>query len=96
LNDQSNGKWTRDLELGRILENRVLRIIFSLKRAEVTAEWRNMHDEELHSLYSSPNITSIRVIKPRRMKWKHEIEEKCIQHFSRETCSEETTSEILA
>jgi len=28
---------------------------------------RRLHDEELHNLYSSPNITT--VIKSRRMKW---------------------------
>ena len=30
-------------------------------------EWRRLHNEELHSLYRSPNI--IRVIKSRRLKW---------------------------
>jgi hypothetical protein len=29
--------------------------------------WRKLHDEELHSLYSSPSI--IRMIKLRRMRW---------------------------
>jgi hypothetical protein len=29
--------------------------------------WRKLHNDELHSLYSSPNI--FRVIKSRRMKW---------------------------
>jgi hypothetical protein len=43
-----------------VLENRVLRRIFGPKRDEVT-EWRKLHDEELHILYSSTNI--IRQIK---------------------------------
>jgi hypothetical protein len=30
-------------------------------------DWRKLHNEELHNLYSSPNI--IRMIKPRRMRW---------------------------
>jgi hypothetical protein len=29
--------------------------------------WRKLHNDELHSLYSSPNI--VRVIKPKRMRW---------------------------
>jgi hypothetical protein len=45
---------------------RVLRI-FRPKRDELTAEWRKLHNEELHDLYSSPNI--FRVIKSRIMKW---------------------------
>jgi hypothetical protein len=48
-------------------ENRVLRRIFGLKRDEVTGEWRKLHNEELHDLYSSPCI--IRIIKGRRMRW---------------------------
>jgi hypothetical protein len=38
----------------RVFENRVLRRIFGHKRDEVTGEWRNFHNEELHDLYSSP------------------------------------------
>jgi hypothetical protein len=33
----------------------------------VTGEWRKLHNEELHDLYSSPR--KIRIIKPRRMEW---------------------------
>jgi hypothetical protein len=33
----------------------------------VTAEWRKLHSEELHNLYSSPDI--IRQIKSRKMRW---------------------------
>jgi hypothetical protein len=39
----------------RMLENRVLKRIFGPKRDEVTREWRKLHSEELHILYSSPN-----------------------------------------
>jgi hypothetical protein len=40
----------------RVFENRVLRRIFGCLRDEVTGEWRGLHNEELHGLYSSPNI----------------------------------------
>jgi hypothetical protein len=33
----------------------------------VTGGWGNLHNEELHNLYSSPSI--IRIIKSRRMRW---------------------------
>jgi hypothetical protein len=39
----------------RVLENSVLRRIFGPKRDEVRGEWRRLHNEELHALYSSPN-----------------------------------------
>jgi hypothetical protein len=51
----------------RVFENKVLRRIFGPKRDEVTGGWRELHNEELHDLYSSPSI--IRIIKSRRMQW---------------------------
>jgi hypothetical protein len=54
----------------RVFENRVLRKIFALKRDEVTGEWRELHNEELRDLYSSPSI--IRIIKS-RMRWADHI-----------------------
>jgi hypothetical protein len=51
----------------RVFENRVLRRIFGPKRDEVTGEWRKLHNEELHNLYSYPDI--IRKVKLRRMRW---------------------------
>jgi hypothetical protein len=50
----------------RVLENRVLSR-FEPKRDEVMGEWRQLHNEELHDLYSSPSI--IRIIKSRRIRW---------------------------
>jgi hypothetical protein len=50
-----------------VFENRVLRRIFVPKRDGVTGEWRKLHNEELHNLYSSPDI--IRQVKSRRMRW---------------------------
>jgi hypothetical protein len=50
-----------------VFENRVLRRIFGPKRDEVMGDWKKkLHNEELHNLYSSPNI--IRMIKSRRMR----------------------------
>jgi hypothetical protein len=49
------------------LFNITLRRIFGPKRDEMTGEWRGLHNEELHALYSSP--TTVRVIKSRRMRW---------------------------
>jgi hypothetical protein len=53
----------------RVSENRVLRI-FGPKR-EGDGSWRKLHNDELHSLYSSPNI--VRVIKARRMRWAEHV-----------------------
>jgi hypothetical protein len=46
--------------------NRVLRNIFGPEREE-DGWWRKLHNDELHSLYSSPNI--VRVVKSRRVRW---------------------------
>jgi hypothetical protein len=43
-----------------VFENRMLRRIFGLVRGEVTGGWRKLHNEELHNLYSSPNIIRMR------------------------------------
>jgi hypothetical protein len=55
----------------RVFENRILRRIFGPKRDEVTGEWRKLHNEELHNLYSSPDI--IRQVKSRRMRWARHV-----------------------
>jgi hypothetical protein len=49
----------------RVFEKSVLRI-FGPKKVE-DGSWRKLHTDELHNLYSSPNI--VRVIKSRRMRW---------------------------
>jgi hypothetical protein len=51
----------------RVFEDRELRRIFGPMRDEVKGNLRKLHNEELHNLYSSPNI--IRLTKSRRMRW---------------------------
>jgi hypothetical protein len=50
----------------RVFENRELRKIFG-PRKEKDGSWRKLHNDEIHSLYSSPSI--VRVIKSRRINW---------------------------
>jgi hypothetical protein len=54
----------REEHRSTVFENRVLRRIFGPKRDEATGGWRELHDEELHGLYSSPNV--IRMMKSTR------------------------------
>jgi len=80
----------------KVFENRVLRIIFGPKRDEVTREWRELHNEELNDLYSSPNI--VQVIKSRRMRWAGHVvcmggETRHIQGFGGENLRKEITWE---
>jgi hypothetical protein len=48
----------------------VLRRIFGPKREE-DGSWRKLHNDELHSVYSSPNI--VRVIKSMKMWWARHV-----------------------
>ena len=41
--------------------------VFEKTDSEVNVEWRRLHNEELHSLYRSPNI--VRVIQSRILRW---------------------------
>ena len=50
----------------RVFENKILRRTFGPKRDE-NGEWRRLHNEELHSLYHSPN--RVRVINSRTFRW---------------------------
>jgi hypothetical protein len=61
----------------RVFENRVLRRIFGPKRDEVMGKWRKLHSEELHNLYSSPDI--IRQTKGTWHAW--ERKEECIRFW---------------
>jgi hypothetical protein len=48
----------------RMFENKVLRRISGSRKKEVAGDQRRLFNEELHSLYSSPNI--IRVVNSRK------------------------------
>jgi hypothetical protein len=50
-----------------MFQNRVLRRIFGWKRDEVTGGWRQLHNNELHNLYSLQSI--IRIMNSRKMRW---------------------------
>ena len=50
----------------REFENRILRMIVGPKK-ETNGEWRSLHNEELHSLYRSPN--TVTMIKSRKLRW---------------------------
>ena len=40
----------------KVFESMLLRRIFGSKRAEVTGEWRKLHNIKLNDLYCSPNM----------------------------------------
>jgi hypothetical protein len=54
-----------------VFENRALERMFGPKRAEIIRGWRKLRNEELCTLYSSPNI--ITLIKFRRMRWEGNV-----------------------
>jgi hypothetical protein len=81
----------------RVFENRVLGRIFGPKRDEVTEEWRNLHNEELDTLYLSANI--IRQNKSKRMRWAGHaarMGEECVQGFGGKARRKETTQKTEA
>jgi hypothetical protein len=50
-----------------------LRRIFGFKTEEVAGVWRKIHNEELHTLYSSPNIIRVNKIKKKKKKKKKKV-----------------------
>ena len=54
----------------RVFENRIQRRVFRPKMGE-NGEWRKVHNEELHSVYSLPNI--FKVINSLWLKWTEHV-----------------------
>jgi hypothetical protein len=82
----------------KVFENRVLRRIFGPKR-EADGSRRKLHNDELHDLYSSPNI--VRVIKSGRIRWAGHVArmgggKRCLQGFDWEARRQETTDKTYA
>jgi ribosomal protein L10 len=44
----------------RVLKNRMFRKILGAQEEEERKFWRKLHNEELHDLYSSPNIIQLK------------------------------------
>jgi hypothetical protein len=69
-----------------------MRRIFLPKRDEVTGDWRKLYNEELHNLFSSPDI--IRQVKSRRMRLAGHVarmgEDKIFQGFGGKARRKET------
>jgi hypothetical protein len=59
------------LSILRVFENRVLRRIFGPKREEVAGGWRRLHNEELHNLFTLPNVT--RVFRSSVLSWAGDV-----------------------
>jgi hypothetical protein len=60
----------REVHTLKVFEKTMLRTIFGPKRDEVIGGWRKLDNEELHNLYSSPNI--IRITKS-WMRWRGHV-----------------------
>jgi hypothetical protein len=54
-----------------VSEDRMLRKIFEPRRTEFTGGARKLYNEDLHYLYSSPNI--IGMVKSMKMRWARHV-----------------------
>jgi hypothetical protein len=51
----------------RLFNNRMLRKILGYKGDKTIGDWRRLHNDELHNLFSSPSVACL--IKSRSMRW---------------------------
>jgi hypothetical protein len=76
-----------------VFEKKAVRSIFRTYEVGSNRRWRNLHNEELLTLFFSLDI--VRLIKFGRMRWtgrRHPWRgEKCMENFNEKTSREETT-----
>jgi hypothetical protein len=72
-----------------VFQNRVLRRIFGAKRDEMIGEWRKLHIEELHNLYSSSDQVKVNEVGGEC--GTHGTGEKIVQGFGGKARRKETT-----
>jgi hypothetical protein len=79
-----------------VFENRVLRRIFGPKMHEERGDWRKLHNEQLHNLYSSRStLRMIKVKKDEMARMKHTWGKgKYIQDFGEKARTKETKRKI--
>jgi hypothetical protein len=81
-----------------VFEDRAFVRISGPKRDEVTGGWSKLHNEELHGLHSSSNVT--RMIKARGIKWSGHVacieETEVCKKFCLQILKLETTQTIYA
>jgi hypothetical protein len=64
-----------------VFENRVLRRISGPKRGGMIGEWKEFHNEELHSLYFSSNNDQLKEDEMGGACSTHVGDEKCVYNF---------------
>jgi hypothetical protein len=78
-----NGNIVKRFSIGKFRQNEFPEFLNCEEAYKVDVLWRKLHNVELHSLYSSPNV--VMVIKSRRLRWAGHVarmgEGRCLQGF---------------